>query len=121
MTNVWAGAAYGLWGALITIYGLLAGTVVNNLGVAACLRMGFVLTLLARIALFLTNSTGVLYACLFVGLPLSGCLGMPVLTVSMRQYTATQDQGFAFGLSQCSHIFVATSQQQCQVEIILIL
>jgi hypothetical protein len=78
MTNVRAGAAYGLWGALVTIYGLLAGAVVNNLRVVACLSMGFAQILLVRIFLFLINPTGVLFACLFVGLPLAGCLGMPV-------------------------------------------
>ncbi len=110
MTNIRAGATYGLWGALVTIYGLLAGAIVNNLRVDACLRMGFAQTLLVQIALFLTNPTGVLNACLFVGLPLGGCLGMPVFTVSVRRYTTKKDQGFAFGLSQRSRIFVATSR-----------
>jgi hypothetical protein len=58
MTDVRAGAAYGLWRALVTIYGLLAGAVVDNLRVAACLSMGFAQILLVRIAPFLTNPTG---------------------------------------------------------------
>ncbi len=78
MTDVRAGAAYGLWGAFVTIYGLLVGAVVDNLRVAACLSMGFAQILLVQIAPFLTNPTGVLFACLFVGLPLAGCLGMPM-------------------------------------------
>jgi dipeptide/tripeptide permease len=33
-TDVQAGTIYGAWGALITIYGLLAGFIIDNLGVA---------------------------------------------------------------------------------------
>jgi hypothetical protein len=82
--------------------------------------MGFTQILLVQIALFLTNPTGVLYACLFVGLPLAGCLGMPVFTIGVRRYTTKKDWGFAFGLSQCSCIFVAASWWRCWVEVILI-
>jgi hypothetical protein len=109
MTNVRARAAYGLWGALITIFGLLMGAVVDNLRVAACLSMGFAQILLVWIASFLTNPTGFLFACLFVSLPLAGCLGMPVFTVGVWRYTAKRDRGFAFRLSQRSRIFVAAS------------
>ena len=98
MTDVQAGSVYGAWGALITIFGLITGTIIDNLGVATCLRMGSALSLLARIALFLTSSTRVLLACLLVALPLGQCLGIPVLTVGVRRYTTTENRGFAFGL-----------------------
>jgi MFS family permease len=98
MTDVQAGSVYGAWGALITIFGLITGTIIDNLGVATCLRMGSALSLLARIALFLTSSTRVLLACLLVALPLGQCLGIPVLTVGVRRYTTSENRGFAFGL-----------------------
>ena len=98
MTDVQAGSAYGAWGALVTVFGLLTGAVVDNLGVSACLRMGSVLTLLSRIALFLTNSTRVLLAVLLLALPLGQCLGIPVLAVGVRRYTTPENRGFAFGL-----------------------
>ncbi|KAL3763954.1 hypothetical protein ACHAW5_004639 [Stephanodiscus triporus] len=98
MTDVQAGTVYGAWGALITIFGLVTGTVIDNLGVAKCLRIGFVLSLLTRIVLFLTNSRVVLLVCLLVTLPLGNCLGIPVLTVGIRRYTTEENRGFAFGL-----------------------
>lgn len=98
LSDVQAGAVYGAYGALITVFGLLTGTVIDNLGVAKCLRLGFVLSFLTRAALFACTSRGVLLACLLVALPLSNCLGIPVLTVGVRRYTNERNRGFAFGL-----------------------
>jgi nitrate/nitrite transporter NarK len=36
-SDVAAGTIYGLWGALVTVYGLLAGCIMDNLGVARSL------------------------------------------------------------------------------------
>lgn len=101
MSDVQAGTVYGAWGALITIFGLFTGTVIDNLGVAKCLRIGFVLSLLSRITIFLCTSRGVLYIVLLGTLPFSNCLGIPVLTVGIRRYTNEVNRGFAFGLFYC--------------------
>ena len=45
-----------------------------------------------------TTSEGVLLLCLLGTLPLSNCLGIPVLTVGIRRYTNEENRGFAFGL-----------------------
>eukprot|EP00934_Nitzschia_sp_Nitz4_P003137 Nitzschia sp. Nitz4//scaffold1_size375055//139347//140861//NITZ4_000256-RA/size375055-processed-gene-0.131-mRNA-1//-1//CDS//3329540985//3127//frame0 len=97
-SDVQAGAIYGAWGALITAYGLLTGVVVDNLGVAKSLRLGFMISLVARIALFLTTSPYVLLLHLGITLPLGNCLGIPVLTTGIRRYTTEAARGFAFGL-----------------------
>lgn len=89
-----------LWlsGALITIYGLVAGFIVDNIGVAASLRLGFALSLIARILIFATRSRSVLLLNICLTLPLGNCLGIPVLTTGIRRYTNEASRGFAFGL-----------------------
>ena len=97
-TDVQAGAVYGAWGALITIFGLITGSIIDNWGVAKCLRLGFSISFVSRLTLLLTTSKTVLLACLLLLLPLGNCLGIPVLTVGVRRYTTKANRGFAFGL-----------------------
>ena len=97
-TDVEAGLIYGLWGALITVYGLITGSIVDNLGVAKSLRLGFVLSLIARIGILLTTSRKILLLHVCVILPLGNCMGIPVLTTGIRRYTNESNRGFAFGL-----------------------
>ena len=86
-SDVTAGSIYGLWGALITVYGLLAGPIVDRNGVAVSLRLGLALSLLARIFIFATTSRYVLLFNVCVTLPAGNCLGIPVLTTGIRRYT----------------------------------
>lgn len=75
MSDVQAGSIYGAWGALITVFGLFTGTVIDNLGVALCLRIGFVLSFGSRVTLFYCTSKSVLLVCVMVLLPFANCLG----------------------------------------------
>eukprot|EP00567_Pseudictyota_dubia_P013403 CAMPEP_0197443892 /NCGR_PEP_ID=MMETSP1175-20131217/9518_1 /TAXON_ID=1003142 /ORGANISM="Triceratium dubium, Strain CCMP147" /LENGTH=179 /DNA_ID=CAMNT_0042974595 /DNA_START=85 /DNA_END=620 /DNA_ORIENTATION=+ len=93
-----AGTIYGAWGALITIYGLVAGFIVDNLGVAKSLRIGYFLSLLSRIFILLTTSRPVLLLNVCFLLPAGSCLGIPVLTTGIRRYTNESNRGFAFGV-----------------------
>lgn len=97
-SDVEAGTWYGAWGALITIYGLVTGVLIDNLGVARSLQLGFILTLISRIVIFTTSSRWILIAVICFPLPLGSCLGIPVLTVGIRRYTNEENRGFAFGL-----------------------
>ena len=72
--------------------------VVDNIGVAQSLRIGFLISLIARIGIFWTTSKSILLFHLFVTLPLGDCLGIPVLATAIRRYTKSSSQGFAFGL-----------------------
>lgn len=96
--DIQAGTIYGAWGALITLYGLLTGTLVDNLGVARSLQVGFCLSLVARVCIFWTTSSTILLLHICVTLPLGNCLGIPVLTTGIRRYTKEAARGFAFGL-----------------------
>ncbi|CAB9498795.1 Major Facilitator Superfamily [Seminavis robusta] len=97
-SDVQAGTIYGAWGALITIYGLATGFLVDNVGVAVSVRWGFVIQLMARIVIFVTTSRTMLLWSVWCFLPLGNCLGIPVLTIGIRRYTTTHNRGFAFGL-----------------------
>lgn len=97
-SDIEAGTIYGAWGALITIYGLITGVIVDNLGVALSLRFGFLISLVARVALFYTTSKNMLLFHILVTLPMGNCLGIPVLTTGIRRYTDEASRGFAFGL-----------------------
>ena len=65
---------------------------------AKCLRIGFVLSLLSRVGILLATSKPPLLFCILFTLPLSNCLGIPVLTIGLRRYTNESNRGFAFGL-----------------------
>ena len=89
---------YGAWGALVTVYGLIAGVVVDRIGVSQSLRLGFAISWFARLGLLLTTTRAVLYFLVLFLLPLGNCLGIPVLATGIRRYTTEQARGFAFGL-----------------------
>ena len=97
-SDVQAGAIYGAWGAFITMYGLATGVVVDQMGVAMSLRMGFSVSLLSRCLLFATTSRRMMWLNIGCLLPLGNCLGIPVLTIGIRRYTKVQNRGFAYGL-----------------------
>ena len=97
-SDVAAGTLYGAWGAMITIYGVLVGWLVDNLGVARSLQLGYTMSLVARAWMFWTTSRSSLLFNIFVLLPMANSLGIPVLTTAIRRYTNERNRGFAFGL-----------------------
>jgi Dipeptide/tripeptide permease len=92
-----AGTIYGAWGALVTLFGLLTGVIVDNLGVAVSLRIGFAIQLVAKCIIFYTTSRFMLMLALCL-LSLGGCLGIPVLVIGIRRYSNETNRGFNFGL-----------------------
>ncbi len=102
LSDAAAGWTYGLFGMLATVYGLLVGMLIDNLGVRRSLILGSVLLLGSRLAAMLTTSIGVMYAVLFVSMPLGTSLGIPVLTTAIRRYTTDETRAVAFGLFYAS-------------------
>lgn len=92
-----AGTIYGVWGALVTLFGLASGPVIDKLGVAASLKLGFMISFIARCLIFITASRFYLLLAIAL-LSFGNCLGIPVLTVGIRRYTNEHNRGFAFGL-----------------------
>jgi POT family proton-dependent oligopeptide transporter len=97
-TDVQAGSVYGMWGALITVYGLFSGCIMDYLGVASSLRLGFAISLLSRLAIFTTTSRTTLLIMIGIVLPFGNSLGIPVLATGIRRYTRQHNRGFAFGM-----------------------
>lgn len=104
MSDVQAGTIYGAWGALITVFGLFTGTVIDNLGVATCLRIGFVLSFATRITLFFCTSKSVLLLCTLIFLPLANCLGV-LQIVLLCCYSSLNFLTFV-----CAHVFFSLSK-----------
>ena len=92
-----AGSLYGAWGALVTLFGLANGVVIDNLGVSLSLKIGFVISLLAKFLIFSTTSRVTLCFAMVL-LSFGNSMGIPVLTVGIRRYTTEANRGFAFGL-----------------------
>ena len=95
--DYWAGTIYGAWGAMVTLFGLTSGPIIDKLGVAASLKLGFMISFIAKCIIFVTSSK----LNLLLGIALlsfGNCLGIPVLSVGIRRYTTDENRGFAFGL-----------------------
>ena len=97
-TDIEAGTIYGVWGMMITVYGFLTGFIVDNLGVSKSLKLGYGLSLIARIGIFFCISKWWLLFHLYFTLPLGNCMGIPVLMTGIRRYTTKKNRGFAFGI-----------------------
>lgn len=94
-----AGTIYGGSGALLAIFGVITGPLVDWFGVATSLRVGFVVSLVARTVIFATTSRPALLTGILFLLPLGGCFSMPVLVIGIRRYTdERKNRGFAFGI-----------------------
>lgn len=98
ISDVEAGAAYGLWGVAITFWGLLCSVLNDALGVRRALQIGFALSVASYVLLAFATSRTFLYLILFVLLPLGNSLGIPMLGIGVKQNTNTANRGFAFGL-----------------------
>ena len=98
MSDVSAGVAYGLWGTLSTLYGLLLGRAIDAMGVRRALALSFTVSALAKLVIATTRSRTAVLLMLFGPLPAAGALGIPVLTIGIRRCTHTGNRGFAFGL-----------------------
>lgn len=93
-----AGAVYGMWGAAITLWGLLVSWINDNLGVKKSLLCGFSITFVSTIILACTTSKILLYVVIFAFFPIGTSMGIPMLTVAVKRYTLCNNRGFAFGL-----------------------
>ena len=87
-----------MWGAIITLTGILTSWINDSLGVRRATLCGFFLSCLSFLVLGLTQSLDAVYAVIFFLLPLGESMGIPMLTVAIRRCTTQKNRGFAFGL-----------------------
>jgi dipeptide/tripeptide permease len=78
---------YGLFGFLITFYGLICGFIVDWLGVKKSIMIGGLFGFIGRILLIFTTSEFCLYLSLTFILPIGEAFGIPILVISIRRNT----------------------------------
>jgi POT family proton-dependent oligopeptide transporter len=98
VSDMQAGAVYGLWGAAITFWGFVTACFNDKLGVRFSLLIGFFISGLSALILAFARSKLAVYITLFGILPIGNSIGIPMLTVGIKRYTTSQNRGFAFGL-----------------------
>merc|ERR1719161_2144982 len=98
MSDMDAGWIYGAWGMMVSVFGMLLGFVVDNLGVRKSLVSGGLILLVSRIILAGASSRLQVLAMLLVLYPLGASLAIPVQTLALRRYTDERTQKFAFSL-----------------------
>jgi dipeptide/tripeptide permease len=97
-SDLQAGWIYGTVGLLISVYGILLGFVVDNLGVRKSLILGTILTVAGRAMVAFTKDPMVLNVALYVVLPIGVAFGIPVLVTGLRRYTNDKSRTFAFSM-----------------------
>lgn len=98
MNDQQAGNVYGWFGLLVGVFALLAGFIVDIIGVRASLILGSVLLLISRGVLSFTTDVNTALAMLYLLLPLGMSLGIPVMTTGIRRYTNESNRSFGFSL-----------------------
>ncbi|KAJ1433376.1 major facilitator superfamily domain-containing protein [Ochromonadaceae sp. CCMP2298] len=98
LTDVRAGATYGMWGASITFWGLAISWLNDRFGVRSSLLLGFSISAISSIFLATATSATTIYLILFCIMPVGTAMGIPMLTVGIKRYTHPGNRGFAFGL-----------------------
>lgn len=98
VSDLEAGFVYGTYAAAITFWGLFTSWINDNLGVRVSLIIGFVLLTFATLLVACVRVKSILYFSLFVLVPFSFGVGMPMLVVGIKRYTTSENRGFVYGL-----------------------
>lgn len=101
-SDVKAGSVYGGYGALITIYGIGTGLIIDRIGVVKSMSSGVIISLAGRlIMLIVTASTlgqVMLLISLLIVIPLGNSLMFPTMMIAIRRYTEKKNRNFVYGL-----------------------
>jgi MFS family permease len=79
--------AYGIYGILVSVYGLGMGAFIDYMGVRKSLLVGLSLLIISRAVLALTHSVSLLVVLLTVALPVGAALTLPVLQIGIKRHT----------------------------------
>eukprot|EP00753_Platysulcus_tardus_P014492 PLAT4379.5.p1 GENE.PLAT4379.5~~PLAT4379.5.p1 ORF type:complete len:493 (+),score=182.85 PLAT4379.5:65-1543(+) len=93
-----AGFIYGTWGVLISVFGMLAGGMIDYLGVKNSLVVGAAVSAIGRFMFALAGSRGMIFASTFFVMPIGLALGIPVMVIAVKRYTEQRVRTYAFGL-----------------------
>lgn len=88
--------AYGIYGTLVSVYGLVVGVWIDTLGVRLSLIIGLAVLIVSRFVLATTHSVFVLILALGTALPVGAALTLPVLQIAIKRYTSEANRSVAF-------------------------
>lgn len=96
LSDEMAGAVYAFYGALCTIFGFVAGPMIDRLGVHKSLMIGTSCATAARLIWCITtNEWWVIFVSLTI-CPFGAAFGIPVMAICVRRYTHVQNRAFAY-------------------------
>ncbi|KAK4538655.1 hypothetical protein CDCA_CDCA19G4680 [Cyanidium caldarium] len=90
LSDVAAGWWYGVYGVLTSVFGVAAGYAIDHWGVRRSLLVGSMLGTAARLLFAVWQRQAAALTLLATLLPFAECLGVPVLTISVKRYTCDQ-------------------------------
>eukprot|EP00929_Paragymnodinium_shiwhaense_P024570 TRINITY_DN15074_c0_g1_i1.p1 TRINITY_DN15074_c0_g1~~TRINITY_DN15074_c0_g1_i1.p1 ORF type:complete len:569 (+),score=102.66 TRINITY_DN15074_c0_g1_i1:79-1785(+) len=96
MTDREAGALYAWYGFLCTLFGLLGGFCIDYFGVRKSMLFGTMMATIGRGICFLTTETWWMQFATLFFLPLGAAFGVPVMAISVRRYTHSENRSYAF-------------------------
>ena len=88
--------AYGIYGTLVSVYGLAIGVIIDGLGVRRSLLLGLGILIVSRLVLATTQSVVLLIIALGTALPVGAALTLPVLQIAIKRYTTEKNRSVAF-------------------------
>ena len=98
MSDEAAGWVFGIHNMLASVYGLLLGFAIDNMGVRASLVLGAVITTASRLVLAFAHGERLVLAILYSALPVGCSLGIPVMQIGIRRFTNDENRSIAFSL-----------------------
>lgn len=96
MSDIDAGILYALYGLLCSVFGMMAGPVIDSLDLRSCLLLGTLPSFVARFGSALTGSSDFVAFCSVSALPLGAAFGLPVFALGVRRFTHPENRAFAF-------------------------
>ncbi|KAA8499899.1 hypothetical protein FVE85_7484 [Porphyridium purpureum] len=96
LSDVQAGWAYGMYGVMSTVFGMVCGWFIDIMGVRASLIIGSSVGMIARFVLALSRSKAVTLIILGSLLPFAESLGIPIMTIGVKRYSSPANRTIAF-------------------------
>lgn len=97
-TDIEAGTHFGVWGVLISVYGLATGILIDGIGVKWSMVVGAVANTAGRGLFAVATERWHLNVASFVLMPIGMSLGIPVLTIGIKQCTDERNRSVSYGL-----------------------
>ena len=98
LTDQWAGNVIMIWSILLSCIGMVAGALVDTIGVRKVMFLSVVFLFIARLAMSFITNPWIVFALGFIPFALGFALVSPVISVSIKRYTTKEGAALGFGL-----------------------